>query len=144
MKFIFLLSCCFILHHTIGQKYVLLDKTMSIPPSYSNTVTYMDEHRGLFAIEKDKLPEFLNMIYKLCEILTGKDQPESFNFYVGNSIKFYGIKVTVKREDRMDIVLTSDCVTYKFSMHLCDARLSNSNNSFYIKTWASYIKDNLN
>jgi hypothetical protein len=144
MKFIFLLFSYFNAINSNGQKYVLLDKTMSIPPSYVSTVTIIDEYKNLFAIERIRLPAFLNMMQKLREMLTIKNQGGLFDFYLGNNIRFHVIKTTFKKnEERMDVVLTSNCITHDFSMHLCDARFSNSFNLFYMTAWLGYIKDNI-
>lgn len=143
MKHIFLLFWCFHILCTNGQKYVLLDKTMSVPPSYTNTVTIMDDYRKMFAIEKSNLPAFLIMMDKLNEMLTGNYPLGVFEFYLDRNTRVTGMKITVKKEDRMDVLLTSDCITYKFRMHLCDTRLSSSINSLYMKAWADYIRDNL-
>ena len=143
MKHIFLLFWCFLILYTNGQKYVLLDKTMSVPPSYANTVTIMDDYRKMFAIEKSNLPAFLVMMDKLNAMLTGNYPLGVFEFYLDRNTRFSGMKITVKKEDRMDVLLTSDCITYTFKMHLCDARLSNSINLSYMKAWANYIRDNL-
>ena len=143
MKHIFLLFWCFHILYTNGQKYVLLDKTMSVPPSYANTVTIMDDYRKMFAIEKSILPAFLIMMNKLTEMLRGNYPLGVFEFYLDRNTLVTGMKIAVKKEDRMDVLLTSDCVTYKFRMHLCDSRLSNSINLSYMKAWADYIRDNL-
>ena len=143
MKHIFFLFWCFHILYTNGQKYVLLDKTMSVPPSYVNTVTIMDDYRKMFAIEKSILPAFLIMMDKLNEMLTGNYPLGLFEFYLDRNTRVKGMKITVKKEDRMDVLLTSDCITHKFTLHLCDTRLSNSINSLYIKAWANYIRDNL-
>jgi hypothetical protein len=143
MKHIFLLFWCLHILYTNGQKYVLLDKTMTVPPSYTNTVTITDDYRKMFAIEKSNLPAFLSMMDKLNKMLTGNYPLGVFEFSLDRNTRFSGMKITVKKEDRMDVVLISDCITYKFKMHLCDSRLSNSINSFYIKAWADYIRSNL-
>ena len=116
---------------------------MSVPPSYANTVTIMDDYRKMFAIEKSILPAFLTMMDKLNEMLKGNYPLGVFAFSLDRNTRFTGMKITVKKEDRMDVSLTSDCITHKFRMHLCDARLSNSVNSSYMKAWAVYIRDNL-
>ena len=124
-----------------AQKYALLDKTMSIPVSYANTVTVTDQYRNLFAVEKTKINEFLVALAKIQDQLLKKNIPESFNFYVGNT-RFSGIKVSLSKEERMDVTLTTDCGNQKITMHLIDAKVSNASNAFFIKTWYGYIKDN--
>ncbi len=142
MKFIFFLFCHFYMLHTNAQKYILLDKRMSITPLYADTVTGIDEYKNFFAIEKSMLPAFLSTINKLCEMIT-KWKGGVLDFYLGNSARFHIIKTIFKKNEvRMDVVITSDCISHKFSMHLCDARLSNSFNLFYMKAWVDYIKEN--
>lgn len=115
---------------------------MSIAPLYADTITGIDEHKNFFAIEKSNLSGFLNTINKLCEMIT-KERGGVFDFYLGNTTRFHVIKTIFKKnEERMDVVITSDCISHKFSMHLCDVRSSNSFNLFYMKTWVSYIKEN--
>lgn len=125
-----------------AQKFALLDKTMSLPLSYTNTVTIKDEYRNMFAVEKEKLPEFLSAIDKIESQILKKEIPETFTFYIG-STRFYGLKIPLKTEDRMDVVLTTDCGNQKISMHLSDGKVSNASNIFFIKTWKSYIRDNI-
>ena len=64
------------------------------------------------------------------------------NFYVG-STRFYGIKIPLKTEERMDVVLTTDIGNQKITMHLCDGKVSNASNAFFIRTWSGYIRDNM-
>ena len=54
--------------------------------------------------------------------------------------KFSGITVRLAAEERLDYVLTSNCDNVKISMHLCDAKISNASNSYFIKTWIKYIQ----
>ncbi len=143
MKHIILLFLCFHILYAGAQKYVLLDKTMSVPPSYTNTVSIKDDYGKMFAIEKSNIAAFLAMMDKLNEMLIGNYPLGVFEFYLDKNTRFTGMKITVKKENRMDVLLTSDCITYKFKMHLCDSRLSNSINLSYMKAWANYIRDNL-
>ena len=143
MKPVFLFFAVCIFLHTQAQKYVLLDKRMYIPPSYANNVSFSDASRQLFAIEKRNLPEFLQVMDTLTGMLTSGSRAGASDFSLGNYIKFHIIRSISKRENRMDIVLTSYCDAYKFSMHLSDARLSNLINAGYLKTWTDYIKNSL-
>jgi hypothetical protein len=143
MKFLTILFLAFLVNSTIGQKYVLIDKTMSLPLTQTNTVTIKDEYKNLFAVEKSKLPEFVIALDKIEKQLTKKNIPQSFNFYVG-STRFSGIKIPLKKEERLDVTMTTDCGNnQKTSMHLCDGKISNASNAFFIKTWAGYIRDNM-
>ena len=80
MKFIAILLLYFMTGIAHAQKYVLVDKTMSMPLSLTNTVTIKDEYRNLFAIEKSRVPEFLVAINKIEKQLTSKTIPASFKF----------------------------------------------------------------
>ena len=73
--------------HINGQKYILLDKRMSIAPLYADTVTGIDEHKNFFAIDRSNLPAFLNTINKLCDMIT-KEKGGVFDFYLGNTTRF--------------------------------------------------------
>lgn len=141
MKFIFLFIFSLLVFSAGAQKYILLDKTMSFPATLANVVTIKDEYRNLFAIEKLRVNEFVAALEKIARQISSGKIPESFNFYVG-ATRFYGLKIPLKKEERMDVVLTTDCGNQKISMHLCDGKVSNASNVFYIKTWADYIRNN--
>ena len=115
---------------------------MSVPLSYTNVVTIKDVYKNLFAIERSRISQFLSALDKIENQLKKKTIPESFNFYIGPT-RFYGIKIPLKAEERMDVVLSTDCGNEKISMHLCDGKISNASNAFFIKTWAGYIRDNI-
>ena len=143
MKLITILIFSFLFNLSHGQKYVLIDKRMSQPLTQTNTVTIQDEYKNLFAIESSKLPEFVLALDKIEKQLTKKNIPQSFNFYIG-STRFAGIKIPLKTEERLDVVITTDCgANQKISMHLCDGKISNASNAFFIKTWTGYIRDNM-
>ncbi len=55
-----------------AQKYVLIDKTMSLPVTYSNTITAEDNLKGYFPVEKIKIHEFINEIDKIARLLTDR------------------------------------------------------------------------
>ncbi len=42
-----------------SQKYVLIDKNMMLPLSYTNTVTLEHSYKNMFAVEKEKLKPFI-------------------------------------------------------------------------------------
>jgi len=126
---------------TYSQKYVLIDKTMAQPLSYTNTVTLQHSYKKLFAVERDKLPQFVAEVEKIVAMLSDKKKtkPESLDFNVGKT-RFVGLKVPASAEERLDVVLTTDCDGTKLYMHLSDAKISNANNIFFINTWVRYIK----
>jgi len=124
-----------------SQKYVLIDKKMSLPISYTNTVTVEHSYKNLFAVESDKLHKFVAEIEKIAAELTNikKPLPETFDFNVGKT-RFFALKVPLAKESRLDVVLTTDCDGTKITMHLSDAKISNASNAFFINTWAKYIR----
>jgi hypothetical protein len=123
-----------------SQKYVLLDKKMSQPVTYTNTVTLEHSYKNLFAVEKDKVHQFITELEKVSSMLTDKkSKPESFDLNIGKT-RFVGLKIPLAAEERLDVVLTTDCDGTKVNMHLSDAKFSNANNAFFINTWIKYIK----
>jgi hypothetical protein len=136
--FILLSSVC------SAQKYVLIDKTMSLPITYSNTITTEDNFKGYFPVEKIKINEFINEIDKIARLLTDSStkKPEAFKFNVG-STTFNGLKVPLAAEERLDVTLTTEYGTSKISMHLSDPKISNASNAYFINTWLKYLRSNL-
>ena len=136
--FILLSSVCF------AQKYVLIDKTMSLPITYSNTITTEHNFKGYFPVEKIKINEFIYEIDKIARLLTDSKtkKPEAFNFNIG-STTFNGLKVPLAVEERLDVTLTTDYGTSKISMHLSDPKISNASNAYFINTWLKYLRSYL-
>src|SRR5688500_5776956 len=128
--FILLSSVC------SAQKYVLIDKTMSLPVTYSNIITTEDNFKGYFPVEKIKINEFINELDKIVRLLSDSKikKPEAFNFNIG-STTFNGLKVPLAKEERLDVTLTTDYGTSKISMHLSDPKISNASNAYFINTW---------
>lgn len=125
------------------QKYILLDKKMSQPVSYTNTVTIEHGYKGFFAVESDKIRQFISEVEKISDLLSSKQPlPEAIDFSVGKT-KFLGVKVSLAKQERLDVVLTTNCDGVKITMHLCDPNISNANNVFFINTWLKYIKSSL-
>ncbi|CAN5231560.1 hypothetical protein BH09BAC2_BH09BAC2_11260 [soil metagenome] len=123
-----------------SQKYALLDKKMLKPISYTNTVTLQHSYENLFAVEKDKLRSFVTELEKILKQLNDK-KAIAFDYHVG-STHFKAVKISLSAEERLDVVLTTECGTSKTVMHLLDARSPNSNNAFILSTWIKYIKSN--
>lgn len=126
---------------TYSHRYVLIDKTMSQPIAYTNNITLHHSYKKLFAVEKDKLPQFIAEVEKVMAMLKdkSKSKPQTMDFNVGKT-RFVGLKVPTKTEERLDIVLTSNFDGTKLYMHLSDSKISNANNVFFISTWLKYIK----
>ena len=141
MKYLLFAFLLLVTGFTYSQKYVLIDKKMILPLSYTNTVTLEHSYKNLFAVEKDKLHQFISEVEKIGAMLSDKNKTkiESFDLYIGKT-RFVGVKIPLAKENRLDVVLTTDCDGTKISMHLSDAKISNVNNAFFINTWAKYIK----
>ena len=141
MKNLLLLFLLFISTFCFSQKYVLIDKRMTQPISYTNTVTQEHSYKNLFPVEKDKIHQFIAEVEKIGAMLSdkNKNKAEPFDLYIGKT-RFVCVKIPLAREERLDVVLTSDCDGTKITMHLSDAKISNVNNAFFINTWAKYIK----
>ena len=124
-----------------AQKFALLDKQMTQPVIFSNTFTTQQSFAGFFPVEKDKLNEFVTALEKIAQGLSDarKTKPEPFKLIIGNTT-FTGLKLNIKNEDRLDVVLSSAVGSVNTSFHLCDAKINNSNNAFFVNTWAKYIR----
>ncbi len=89
------LPCLLLLISTFcySQKYILIDKRMTQPISYTNAVTQEHSYKNLFAVEKEKIPQFIAELEKIGAILSNKKQkPEAIDVSVGNT-KFMGVIV---------------------------------------------------
>jgi hypothetical protein len=124
-----------------SQKYALLDKQMAQPVTFANTITMQQSFAGFIAVEKEKLSDFVTALDNIAKQLHNakKVKPEAFKLTVANTT-FTAIKIGLKEEDRLDVVLVSNVGAVKSSMHLCDAKISNENNAFFVNTWAKYIR----
>ena len=127
-----------------AQKYVLIDKKMSSPIAYTNTVTLEHSYKNLFAVEKDKMRPFIAELEKIAGMLSDKSKakPEAFDLMIGKT-RIIGLKIPLAAEERLDVVLTTDCDGTSIHMHLSDAKFSNANNAYFITTWIKYIKGSL-
>jgi hypothetical protein len=143
MKF-FLLSFIFLASvNCKAQKYALLDEHLAQPVTYANAVTSTDKFNDRFPVEKKMLEQFITVLREIDNKLSSKKPfGEAKQYEVGCS-KFSGITVPHGSEIRLDYVLTSNCDNVKISMHLCDAKISNASNSYFIKTWIKYIQSYL-
>jgi hypothetical protein len=123
-----------------AQKYALLDKKMtSAKIAYTNAVTLQHDQQSLFPVEKDKLLEFVKALENIQKQLNDKKIPESFEYSIGNT-HFKGTKLPLRNEDRLDIILTTDCGSVSINMHLVDAKSSCATNAYYLGAWIKYIK----
>jgi hypothetical protein len=124
-----------------AQKLLLIDKKLTLPIKSSNTFTTQDNFSGYFPVEKELHTKFVEELEKIVKLLKDKSakKPETLLVHVGETT-FQGIRVPLAEEERMDIVVFTNINDTRTTMHLCDAKLSNTNNAFFINTWLKYIR----
>ncbi len=126
-----------------AQKYVLLDKTIAQPVTYSNKITSADKFNGLFPVEKKSLKQFINILEEIAAKLAKTERLGDAKQYEIGCTKFIGLTVPLARGDRLDYVLTSTCDNVRITMHLSDAKITNISNAYFINTWIKYIKSSM-
>ncbi|MEO7801541.1 MAG: hypothetical protein ABIR81_06065 [Ginsengibacter sp.] len=141
-----ILLLLFVLSFSIlsAQKLLLIDKKITLPLKYTNKFTTQDKIDGYFPIEYASRAKFIDEVEKVLKLLQTKTakKPETYLVDAG-ATSFKGIRVPLAEEERMDIVMSTNVDGSKTTMHLCDAKLSNANNAFFITTWVKYIRDNM-
>lgn len=123
-----------------GQKYILLDKQMSQPAFYSNKITVLEKFKGFFPVEKKEILRFVEVLEEISKKLSSKKIVGNAKEYQVGCDKFTGQVIQLASGDHLDYLIISTCDDIKITMHLSDAKLSNENNAYFIKTWISYIK----
>ena len=128
-----------------AQKYVLLDKHIVQPITYSDKITPNDKFNSLFPVEKKSLKQFVNALEEIAKKLTteGSSMQKANQYKIGCAT-FTGLVVPFATGDRLDYVITSTCDNITISMHLSDAKLKNISNAYFINTWIKYIKASIN
>lgn len=143
MKFFLLFFIFFASVNCKAQKYALLDEHLAQPVTYANTVTSTDKFNDLFPVEKKMLHQFIDVLQEIENKLSSKGPFGEAKQYEVGCAKFAGIIVSLASGERLDYVLTSSCDNIKIPMHLCDAKISNASNIYFIKTWIKYIQSYL-
>ena len=140
MKYIlvFAIICCSFQGH--AQKYILLDKAISQPAFYSNTILVSEKYKGFFPIEKKDIQKFMEALEEIVQRLSSKKITGKAKNYLFGCTELKGVAFPLASGERLDYVLTSTCENLRITMHLCDAKLSNEDNAYYIKTWIKYIR----
>jgi hypothetical protein len=143
MKFILLF---FILVGSVNceaQKYALLDEHLTQPVIYTDKVTSNDKFNDFFPVEKKMLNQFINVLEEIQNKLSSKGPLGEAKQYEVGCAKFSGVTRRHPSEERLDYQLTSNCDNVEISMHLCNSRISNASNIYFIKTWIKYIQSYL-
>ena len=142
MKFFLFFLTFFVSVNCKAQKYALLDQHLAQPVTFADKVTSADKFNDLFPVEKKMLQQFIDVLQEIENKLSTRKPFGKAKQYEVGCVKFTGITVPLSAEERLDYVLTSTCDNVKISMHLCDAKISNGSNSYFIKTWIKYIQSN--
>lgn len=143
MKYIFILLFSCITYQGYAQKYILLDKTMSQPAFYSNTISVSEKFKGFFPVEKKEIGRFIEALEEIQKRLSVDKITGKAKQYQIGCVRFTGVAIALASGDRLDYVLTSTCENVRITMHLSDAKLNNENNAYFINAWIKYIKNSL-
>lgn len=139
MKKVFLLGLLFICAtRTIAQKYMLLDSKISLPVIYTDKITPLEKSKGYFPVEKKEVRKFLNILGEISKQLSEKNT-KAKEYELG-CIKFKGVTFQLARGNKIDYVITSTCDSLRVTMHLCDGKLGNEANEYFVNTWIKYIE----
>jgi len=122
-----------------AQKYMMLDMAISQSPFYSNKITVLEKYKGFFPVEKINIHKFVDVLEEISKRLSSKKITGKAKEYLVGCDKFTAHSVQIGSVERLDYVLTSTCDGIKITMHLCDSKLSNENNLYFVHTWISYI-----
>ena len=143
MKYFFTLVFVFLAFMTNAQKYVLLDETISQPIIYTNHLNQMEKYKKYFPVEVKDLRQFLEVLQKIAHRLTENSLTIPAKDYNVGCAHFKGRVFPLTSGERIDYILTSNCENIKIVMHLCDAKLTNANNAYFVNTWIKYIRQNI-
>jgi hypothetical protein len=138
MKYFLILALLLFSSVINAQKFALLDEHFAEPVKYADQVTSSDKYNGFFPVEKKMLPQFIKALEDINIQLSSKD--EKVKEYEVGCLKFKGRLISLASGPRTDYILTFTCDNSKITMHLCDAKVSNASNAFFIQTWLKYIK----
>ncbi|MEO8962146.1 MAG: hypothetical protein ABI325_09705 [Ginsengibacter sp.] len=140
MKYILVLVIICSSFQSHAQKYILLDKAISQPAFYSNKILVSAKYKGFVPLEKKDIPKFLEALEEIAKRLSSGKITGKAKSYKFGCTELNGVAFPLASGERLDYVLTSSCENLNITMHLCDAKLSNEDNAYYIKTWIKYIR----
>ena len=143
MKYKFILLFFFAATQCNAQKYILLDESLSRPAVYTNQLTEMENYKKFFPVEVKDIPQFLSVLDKIEKRLSETKIKSKLNNYKVGCSEFTGNLFMLANGERIDYIIISTCEGLKIKMHLCDAKITNANNEYFVKAWINYIKSNL-
>ena len=144
MKYFFILAFIGFSFITKAQKYVLLDEAISQPAIYTNHLGELGKYKNFFPVQVKDLPRFLEVLQQIVNRLNDNNKlTDTVKGYRVGCVLFSGRVFPLASGERIDYILTFDCEGIKKTMHLCDAKLTNSNNAYFVKTWIKYIRSNI-
>lgn len=142
MKYLFVIVFFCASFQCKAQKYILFDESLSRPAIHTNHLTEMGKYKNFFPVEVKDIPQFLSVLEKIEKrLVETKIKSKLINYKVGCS-EFTGRLFMLASGERVDYIITSTCESLKIKMHLCDAKITNANNEYFIKAWINYIKTN--
>ena len=143
MKYLFIVV--FICATSAGkaQKYILLDESISQPAVYTDHLSALNKYKNFFPVEVKDLTRFVTVLQQIVQRLKEKKLTNEVRNYTVGCLQFTGKAFPLTSGERIDYILTSTCEGKKVTMHLCDAKLSNTNNAYFVETWVKYIQSNV-
>lgn len=140
MKYFFIVVFICTASISKAQKYVLLDEAISQPAIYSDHLSEIEKYKKFFPVTVKDVPQFIGVLEQIAARLSEKKVTGPAKDYTVGCAHFIGKVFPLSNGERIDYVLVSDCDGVKVTMHLCDAKLSNANNAYFIQTWIKYIR----
>src|SRR5690242_13791507 len=134
MKYLFLIVAFCAATATKAQNYMLLDESISQPAIYTNHLNEMAKYKKYFPVPVEDLPKFLNVLQQIANWLSEPNVTGPVKNYKIGCVQFTGKVFPLSSGERIDYVLSSNCEDITVKMHLCDAKLSNSDNAYFVKT----------
>ncbi len=123
----------------LGQKYVLIDKTMMTPLQYSDEVSLKSTYNNIFVVEQISIKEFVLALDKIKSHLASENKKtDNLNFIIGNT-KIRCIKFFIKGEERLDVMLNTYCKDITVSMHLVHIKNTIRQGDTFVNSWINYI-----
>ncbi len=143
MKYLFIVFFICAAPVTKAQKYILLDESISQAAFYTNHLTEMEKYKKFFPVEVKDIPPFLKVLNEIAVRLSeNKSKRPAKNYKVGCA-QFNGKVFPLADGERIEYMLTSTCEGKQITMHLCDAKLSNADNAYFVNTWIKYIRSSI-